>query len=53
MPQIALISHVSFLKFKDEEARSKHDEQTGGRKKHFINTNNAQAAAMIMAGMAG
>jgi len=49
MPQIALISHVSMLKFEQDEARRKSEEKSG--KRHFINTTNEQAAAMIMTGM--
>ncbi len=51
MPQIALISHVSFLKFEEEEARSKREQKQG--KRHFINTTNEQAAMLIMQGLAG
>lgn len=51
MAQIALISHISFLRYEDDEARRKSEERSGGRKKHFLNTNNAEAAALIMSGM--
>jgi len=50
MAQIALISHVSVLRYEDDEARSKREQKQG--KKHFLNTTNEQAAALIMAGMA-
>jgi hypothetical protein len=50
MAQIALISHVSVLRYEDDEARSKREQKQG--KRHFLNTNNAEAAALIMSGMA-
>lgn len=53
MPQIALISHVSMLKFEQDEARRKSEEKSGGRKKHFLNTTNAEAAVLLMQGLAG
>jgi len=57
MAQIALISHVSFLKFKDDEKeREKSNREItargGSGRKHALNKNNAEAAALIMQGLA-
>jgi hypothetical protein len=53
MGQIGLLTHVSWLKFKDME-RENQDASKGATvrgKKRFLNKNNAEAAAFIMQGM--
>jgi hypothetical protein len=53
MGQIGLLTHVSWLKFKDMERDNKdssRDSPARG-KKRFLNKNNAEAAALIMQGL--
>jgi hypothetical protein len=57
MALISLISHVSVLKGEDENDRMDRDrkdrERHGGKPKRVLNSNNEQAAAMILAGILG
>jgi hypothetical protein len=56
MAQIALLSHISMLKYEQDKAQTQRErnemERHGGRKKRFLNTTNEQAAALLMQGMA-
>lgn len=54
MSQIALLSHVSYLKFEDEQERTKQESRYG--KKKFLNPNdpnNTQAYLLIASGALG
>ena len=63
MAQMALISHVSYLKFKDEEDRTQRETKADaqgsgspvphGRVLNKEDRNNAQAFAMIAGGILG
>lgn len=53
MGQIGLLTHVSWLKFKDMERENQNPSprDSARGKKRFLNKNNAEAAAYILQGM--